>query len=885
MVKAEMTFSVPEKPTLEGIESKWGTAWEEHGTYSFDTADDVRPIYSIDTPPPTVSGSLHAGHVLSYTHTDIIARFKRMSGHNVFYPMGFDDNGLPTERRVQNYYGITCDPSITYLPEYVPVQPKDQKAPFTPISRTNFIQACQKLTQEDEKAFEDLWKTLGLSVDWSKTYTTIDQKAQYVSQLSFLRLFSAGKLYHGESPTLWDVDFQSAVSQAELEDKEESGTFFAIYFTHQATGDTIEIQTTRPELLASCVALVAHPDDPRYQKLFGTTAVTPLFEIEVPILAHPLAEIDKGSGIAMVCTFGDLTDVTWWKELNLDLRPTIDKRGRMVEIDFKSKRFESLNATQAQEHYSAVQHKTVRQAKSIIAGLLSDNNFFADPPRPIQHSVKYYEKGDKPLEIVTSWQWYIKTMEHKDKLLELGNQLNWNPPYMKVRYENWIHGLTSDWNISRQRYFGIPIPVWYPIDENGNINRSSPILPQEKDLPIDPFQDVPNGYDAQQRGCPNGFIGDSDVMDTWATSSLTPQIACEWERDDALYSKLFPMNLRPQGHDIIRTWLFYTVLRSYLSDSKLPWKDTVISGFVLDPDRKKMSKSKGNVVTPMPLIDAHGADALRYWAANGRPGVDTALDENTMKKGRRLAIKIINASKFGISIAQGALPPTTSPQLTINSIDQALLSQLEMTVAQATKALNSYDYSRSLEIIETFFWSFCDNYIELEKLRGYGTQEFQDSQETFQYSDVVSARVTLLTAIETLMCLFAPYMPYATEEVWSWFKDNSVHLKDWPTTSSIEDAKSFWSSEITKSPASLDPVEYELDLELIYQILSNVRRAKTEAKVSMKAPVLELRVIASHESAIHIRQAKSDLLRATQTLRFELLEEQGLNQPKLEIQL
>ncbi len=867
MVKAEMTFSVPEKPTLEGIETNWSPRWDQERLYAFDETDESKPIYSIDTPPPTVSGSLHAGHVLSYTHTDIIARYKRMRGFNVFYPMGWDDNGLPTERRVQNYYGITCDPSIAYVPNFVPTPPTDAKVRHTPISRTNFIDACQKLTAEDEHAFENLWRTLGLSVDWSRSYTTISQRSQLVSQLSFIRLLNTGHLYHAESPTLWDVDFQTAVSQAELEDKEEDGLFYSIAFSLADGSDKLEVQTTRPELLPACVALVANPDDARYRSHFGKSAATPLFGIEVPILAHPLAEIDKGSGLAMVCTFGDMTDVLWWRDLDLPTRSIIDRRGRLVPLDFASDRFRSRHPDTAAQYYEEMATKTARQARTAVATLLEENRYFTAEPRRIRHSVKFYEKGDKPLEVVTSWQWYIRTLNHKEMLLRLGSELNWNPPHMKVRYENWVRGLASDWNISRQRYFGIPIPVWYPIDENGVVDRSSPILPEEDELPIDPFQDSPAGYDPHLRNQPNGFIGDSDVMDTWATSSLTPQIATGWESDPELYARLFPMDLRPQGQDIIRTWLFYTVLRSALSTGELPWRNTVISGFVLDPDRKKMSKSKGNVVTPMPLIEKHGADALRYWAACGRPGVDTAADENTMKVGRRLAIKILNASKFALSIASGPLTDFTQVKVPLLPIDAALLDTLKGTVAATTAALETYDHTRALEATETFFWSFCDDYIEMVKLRAYGNGE---ASQEFSFAETMSARVTLVTTTAVLMRLFSPFLPFVTEEVWSWFHKGSIHRAPWPEEHAIF-------SEAQSVAADLD-LEEELvattaegfEADVVYHVLSKVRRAKTEAKTSMKTKVSVLSVTASPEAISTIEIAKADLASATGAREIKL---------------
>ena len=877
-----MSYSVPEKPTLDGLEANWSAVWDERHTYAFDPADEGRPIYAIDTPPPTVSGSLHAGHVLSYTHTDIIARFKRMRGHNVFYPMGWDDNGLPTERRVQNYYGITCDPSIPFVPNFVPTPKPDSKERHAPVSRTNFIAACQKLTAEDEQAFENLWRTLGLSVDWDRTYTTIGQRSQRVSQLSFVRLFRTGHLYHAESPTLWDVDFQTAVSQAELEDRETDGEFFSIAFELADGTGKLEIQSTRPELLPACVALVAHPEDKRYSQFFGKSAVTPLFGIEVPILAHPLADPEKGSGMAMVCTFGDMTDVQWWRDLELPTRSIIDRYDRLVPVDFTSERFPSRDPESAAECYEEMSAKSVRQARKAIATLLEERRCFLAEPRRIRHAVKYYEKGDKPLEVVTSWQWYIRTLNHKDLLLRLGEELNWIPPFMKVRYDNWVRGLASDWNISRQRYFGIPIPVWYPIDEDGNVDRQNPIIPDDDELPIDPFQDTPAGYDPGQRGEPGGFVGDSDVMDTWATSSLTPQIATGWEEDPELFARLFPMDLRPQGQDIIRTWLFYTVLRSALSQGELPWRNTVISGFVLDPDRKKMSKSKGNVVTPMPLIEKHGADSLRYWAASGRPGVDTAADENTMRVGRRLAIKILNASKFALSIASGEPPADLDRQIALTALDAALLEQLKKTVAQATAALEEYDHTRALEVIESFFWSFCDDYLELVKLRAYGEHV---GTVDFSFADTMSARVTLTTAVRVVLRLFAPFLPFVTEEVWSWFQPGSIHLAEWPSEHSVFTEAQHLFAELVPGSTLLTGLTEGFDSEAAYLVLSRVRRAKTEAKTSMKTPVAKLRVTGNQEVVSQVAQAKVDLLCATGARDIQLLTDPTQEETIVEVEL
>ncbi len=814
------TPRIPDRPSVDGLDGKWAATWQADQIYAFDRSRTREQVYSIDTPPPTVSGSLHVGHVFSYTHTDCIARYKRMCGFEVFYPMGWDDNGLPTERRVQNYFGVRCEPSLHYDPQ-LEVQPggKDQ----VPISRRNFVELCERLTQEDEKAFEDLWRRLGLSVDWSHTYQTIDTRARAVSQRAFLRNLARGEAYQSEAPTLWDVTFRTAVAQAELEDRERPGAYHRVGFHHG--DDRIYIETTRPELLAACVALVAHPDDERYRPLFGKTVRTPVFGVEVPVVAHELADPEKGSGIAMICTFGDTTDVTWWRELQLPTRPIVGWDGRIIPgvPDW-------ITTESGRAAYEDIAGKTMFSAKARMAELLRESGDLVGDIREITHPVKFFEKGDKPLEIVTTRQWYIRNGGRDERLrealIERGAQLDWHPPHMQVRYRNWVEGLNGDWLISRQRFFGVPIPIWYGVDAGGNPDYSHLLVPDEADLPIDPQDQVPAGYTEDQRGKPGGFVADPDVMDTWATSSLTPHIAGGWEYDEDLWRRVFPMDLRPQAHEIIRTWLFSSVVRTHLEDGCLPWAHAGISGWILDPDRKKMSKSKGNVVTPMGLLDSYGADAVRYWAASGRPGTDTAYDEGQMKIGRRLAIKILNASKFALSFAGDPHAPVTE------ALDRSMLAGLREVVAQATAAMEDYNYTRALEVTETFFWSFCDDYIELVKERAHGTQGPEAA---------ASAGAALAQALSVQLRLFAPILPFVTEEVWSWWQDGTVHTAGWPQVSELPDGG--------------DPGV----LASAGQVLSALRKVKSDNKVSMRARLAHAMVKAPAGQVAHVQAARADL--------------------------
>ena len=833
---------VPDKPALEGLEVKWGKIWEDEQLYAFDatTVDSREQVFAIDTPPPTVSGHLHPGHVFSYTHTDTVARYQRMRGKKVFYPMGWDDNGLPTERRVQNYYGVRCDPSLPYDPDFTPPSKPDPKRQV-PISRRNFVELCVELTAVDEKTFQDLWRAVGLSVDWNQLYTTISPESQRIAQLAFLRNHARGEAYLSDAPTLWDVTFSTAVAQAELEARDYPGAYHRLGF-HRPNGEDVFIETTRPELLAACCALIAHPDDERYQHLFGTTVTTPLYGVEVPVLAHSAAEMDKGAGIAMCCTFGDLTDVAWWRELQLPTRTIIGRDGRIL-----SETPQWIIGAGSAEKYETIAGKTTFTARKLVVEALVESGEMDGEPKPTQRKANFYEKGDKPLEIIGTRQWYIRNGGRDDDLrnalLERGRELEWVPEHMRHRYENWVEGLNGDWLISRQRFFGVPFPVWYPLGTDGEPDYEHPLLPDESALPVDPASQPPSGYQESQRGVAGGFIGDPDVMDTWATSSLTPQIVTGWERDADLFAKTFPMDFAPEAHDIIRTWVFSRVVRAHLENGVLPWKRAAISGFVTDPDRKKMSKSKGNTVVPTEIIDQFGADAVRWRAAMARPGMDSPFDKAQMKVGRRLAMKILNASKFVLGFGEGGQVCDIT-----NPADLSMLAGLRQLIAEATEGFDKFNYTAALEVCEQFFWTFCDDYLELIKERAYDSEGADNA-------GALSARTALRLALDVMLRLFAPFLPFVTEEVWSWWKDGSVHTSSWPTTDEI-------------------PVTGDVDLMSdVSAALVELRGVKSTHKVPMRTPILSARISAPASVIANLKAVESDLAKVSKTESLTFLAE------------
>jgi valyl-tRNA synthetase len=832
----------PTKPTLDGLERKWADRWARSGVYRFDRTRPRSEVFSIDTPPPTVSGPLHLGHAFSYTQTDVVARFQRMRGRAVFYPMGWDDNGLPTERRVQQHFGVRCDPSLPYRPAFEPPE-WPSRQPIA-VSRPNFVELCSQLTMEDEQAFEATFRRLGLSVDWSLTYATIGERARRASQRAFLRLLAKGLAYQADAPTLWEVDFHTAVAQAELEDREVEGVSYRLRFATE--GGVVEVDTTRPELLAACVALVVHPDDGRYAALRGAGVRTPLFGAEVPVLAHRRADPAKGTGVAMLCTFGDPTDLVWWRDLGLGVRPVLDPDGSILPVVWGSPGFECADPAAAQRASDQLAGLPVARARERAAALLRQAGALAAPPARVTQTVKFYEHGSRPVEILISRQWFVRTVELKDALLARGGELTWHPDWMRSRFRNWVEGLAADWCISRQRFFGVPFPLWYRVGPDGAVDHDQPLVPGEDRLPVDPSTDVPDGFSPADRGQPGGFAGAPGVMDTWATSAITPEIAGGWVDDPDLFARVFPMDLRPQGHDIIRTWLFYSLARAHTEHGTVPWGHAVIAGWVVDPNRRKLAKSRGNALTPTDALERFGADALRHWAAGKRAGVDTTLDEGQLRVGRRLATKLLHASRFVLALDG---PGAREAEVT-EALDRAMLAALAGVVDKATAAFEGYEPARALEAAEGCFWTFCDHYLELVKGRAYG-----EAGPPGQASAVATLRLSL----DTLVRLFAPALPFVSEEVWSWWRDGSVHVSPWPEGGPLRAATG------VEAPSPLA-------LETAAAVLTEIRRAKTAARRSLRSPAARVEVADRPDRLAALAEAADDLCRAGTVTDLALLD-------------
>ena len=821
---------------LREIEERWRAFWLDDGVYRYDPSRSREETFVVDTPPPTVSGSLHIGSVYSYTHTDLMVRYKRMRGFNIFYPMGWDDNGLPTERRVQNVFNVRCDPRLPYDPDLDVEYGRGGDTLL--VSRRNFIELCGRVVTEDEKKFLDVFQRVGLSCDWNETYATIDERSRFVSQYSFLRLLERGLAELREAPTMWDIDFHSAVAQAEVEDREREGAFYRIRFGVEDGGDFV-IATTRPELIPACIAVSAHPEDDRYKHLIGRTAVTPLFQAPVPIIADEGADPEKGTGILMICTFGDAADVEWWRKLGVPPREVIGRDGRILAAQWGEGQWVSKDPESARTHHDKLAGQTVNQARRTMVELLEEAGLVDGDPETIRRPVKFYERGERPLEFVVSRQWFIPVVDRKAELIEQGRKVRWHPDMFRKRYEDWVEGLNQDWCVSRQRYFGVPIPVWYEVDDNGEVDYSSVLAPRKEDLPVDPSAEAPPGYNDDQRGEPGGFVGDPDVFDTWATSGLTPLIPSGWPDDIARHERLYPNDLRPQAHEIIRTWTFVTITRSYLEDSSIPWYHAAISGFIVDPDRKKMSKSKGNVVLPTDVLDEYGSDAVRYWSASGRLGVDTTADPNVFREGKRLVTKIRNAARL-VRGYEGEPGEPTHP------LDRALIARLRKLVEDATREWESWNHAGALDLTETWFWSdFTDNYLELSKTRAYAGDP--------------SALGTLRTALEVILRLFAPVVPFITEEVWNQDRSEptSIHREPWPVPDDLPDA--------------VDDGCFDVAVE----VLARIRKAKSEAKVSIKWPVTDLSISGSRTKLDLLTTVLDDVLSTGNVRRHSLMETEG----------
>lgn len=785
--------SLPDNYNPSEAEKRWQETWYQNDTYAWDESASREETFVIDTPPPTVSGTLHMGHIFSYTQADFIARYQRMAGKTVFYPMGFDDNGLPTERLVE----------------------KMKKVRATDMSREDFIKLCEGISAEARAEFRNLFKATALSVDWSQEYHTISEDSRRMSQLSFLDLFGKERVYRKLQPMLWDPVDQTAIAQAEVEDKELSSHFCDIHFAIEGSSEKIMIATTRPEMIPACVAIFYHPDDERYQHLKGKYALTPLFGIRVPIMTDDTVEPAKGTGIMMCCTFGDEADIEKWRRHDLPARLVLNKYGKMdlngVWISDSSAK-EALQGLKA----SVAREKIIEMLKE-SGDLLS--------AKPITHAVKCAERSGAPLELLPTYQWFVKLLDQKEPLKEKAAQCEWHPPYMKVRMDQWIDGLNWDWCISRQRYFGVPFPVWYSkrAGEEGKVLIASP-----DQLPVNPLVDLPHGYSREE------VEAEADVMDTWATSSISPQISSgaitgKLGGDMVRHQKLFPADLRPQAHEIIRTWAFYTLVKAHLHEDSIPWKNLMISGWCLAADKSKMSKSKGNVVTPVGLIEDKGADVVRYWASTSRLGADTAFSEDVLKIGKKLVNKVWNATKFAaIHLTHLKEMPKTAKEevesgIITEILDKWILTRLQRTIEKSTKDFDKYEYCDARVTIEEFFWKdFCDNYLELIKTRVYGNGCTQSQQ--------MSAIHTIYHCLNAILKQLAPFIPHISEELFSYVFD-----KEYANKGSIH-ARGMW---VRAADFPCEPKAEEAGIHCV-ALLEAVRKQKSERNVSIKYPLEKL---------------------------------------------
>ncbi|MES2961488.1 MAG: valine--tRNA ligase [Pseudomonadota bacterium] len=836
-------------------EKFWQNHWKENKIFSWKNDLPKAQTFVIDTPPPTVSGLLHMGHVFSYTQADFVARFQRMSGKDVFYPMGFDDNGLPTERLVEKII--------------------EKKAGVfeSENGHGSFVKKCREVVDEAEKEFEILFNSIALSVDWDQKYQTISPQSQKISQASFVDLYRKNLVEKKFEPVFWDISDRTALAQADLIDKEVEGVMNEIEFSIEGSDEKIIIMTTRPELLPACVAVMVHPEDERYKNLHGKNAITPLFGVKVQIIADDLVQLDKGTGAVMCCTFGDETDIRWWKKHSLPLKIIIQKDGRIEGISIKQ-----------------FKEKVIEDLKNTPSNIQSGMGFVTPSPRslnghenedgvtnpvlqpllrsvlikqePIKRAVKCAERSGVPIEIVVAPQWFIKILDKKELLKSKAAECNWFPEYMKVRIDQWIDGLQWDWCISRQRFFGVAFPVWYSkkAGEEGKI-----LVAEPSQLPCDPNVDLPAGYSRDE------VTAETDIMDTWATSSISPQLSSrgisdEISFDKARHEKLFPADLRPQAHEIIRTWAFYTIVKSALHQNSIPWKNLMISGWCLAADKTKMSKSKGNVVTPTSLIEEKGSDIVRYWASTSHLGADTAYSEEVFKIGQKLITKLFNAAKFAsmnFALLQNDAKVTEASDLWI-------LARLQQVVERATKEFESFEYARAREVIEEFFWKdFCDNYLEICKVRSYGIAaekvagvELNDQQKAEISAKQQSAILTLRICLNNLLKLFAPFIPHICDEIYS-----SLFAEEFAQNSSIN-ARGNW-PQVDSKFYNDGLIE---DGKLLLEVIFEVRKFKSEKNISMKTTVEKVKVA----KVLGIEKFVEDLANVCNAKEIELVVEEKL---------
>ena len=806
----------PKKYEPKEIEKKWQDFWQENKTYKWDSSFKREDTFVIDTPPPTVSGLLHMGHIFSYTQADLVARYKRMSGKTVFYPIGFDDNGLPTERLVE----------------------KQRKVRGYSMNRAEFVSICKEVVAESEEEFTKLFKSIALSTSPGEEYQTISDRSKTLSQMSFLEIVSKGEAYRKLEPVLWDIVDATALSQADIEDIELSSHMNYVKFALENSKEEITIATSRPELLPACVAMFVNPEDKRFKHLIGTNAITPLFGIKVPILADDRVDIEKGTGAVMCCTFGDITDVYWWKKYQLNTKMIIAQYGKILELEDILPFKDSINSAKAKEYAAQIENLKIDAARQKIIEILRDEGLLLKQ-EDITHPVKCGERSKAPIEILISNQWFIKVLDKKQALIEKANECVWYPPYMKTRLEIWVNGLSFDWCISRQRFFGVPFPIWYSKrkGEEGKV-----LTPSLEDLPVDPLVDLPKGYTREE------VEADKDVMDTWATSSISPQlnshaITKEFAIDYERHKQLYPADLRPQAHEIIRTWTFSTIVKSLIHENSIPWKNLMISGWCLAADKTKMSKSKGNIVTPINLIEEKGADTIRYWTATSKLGSDIAYSEDVFANGKRLINKLWNAASFAsIHLANIKGEPETvtkdlEKKIIFEEMDKWALLKLREAIERATSEFEEYEYSIARQAIENFFWKdFCDNYLEIAKARAYNEDGKNPAGQQ-------SAIFTIHHIMKTLLLLFAPFVPHITEEISHllWEGDSIHGIGTWPKLENFAVGNSTDESG-----------------DAFIAILDMIRKLKADKQVSIRAPIANLQIASGSQNAAILASSLND---------------------------